>query len=322
VQKAVSWQRPFTDPVYDAPAPQQTPSVQAKRRNVDWSRVTVEAQSPAAVQTKLTVGAPGDKYSPVADATANQIMSMPAPVNDQPIQREKSSNSDGTIQRMLNVTEAGGVITAKGNGTRPAGSLSNGGQGDHTTPYVTFEHQLINAIQGTTTADAWTNLIATHDVYRNLPGYSLSPKWLTKQSEESFNINSAVDASTATADNIEEYANTLLEIRNRLKYTSLPTKGGTTGGNNKSQTAGGLHWLEGQLRQGKTITYTKEDAIINMWNTFDHERFEDVSKEDDRRNILTQHIKSILDSYPLVTEYYGITEADLFTAYPGTRRLG
>lgn len=53
VQKGVSWERPFSDPVYDAPAPQQTPSVQAKRPNFDWSRVTVEAQSPAGVQAKL-----------------------------------------------------------------------------------------------------------------------------------------------------------------------------------------------------------------------------------------------------------------------------
>jgi D-alanyl-D-alanine carboxypeptidase len=50
VQKSSSWQRPFSDRIYDVPAPKQTASVQAKRRNVDWSRVTVEAQSPAVVE--------------------------------------------------------------------------------------------------------------------------------------------------------------------------------------------------------------------------------------------------------------------------------
>ena len=89
VQKSSSPQRPFTDPVYDAPAPLQTPSVRAKRRNVDWSRVTVEAQSPARnVQAKLSVGAPGDKYEQEADAMANKVMTMPAPGSEQPIQRE------------------------------------------------------------------------------------------------------------------------------------------------------------------------------------------------------------------------------------------
>ena len=89
VQKSSSPQRPFTDPIYDAPAPLQTPSVQAKRRNVDWSRVTVEAQSPARnVQAKLSVGAPGDKYEQEADAMANKVMTMPAPGSEQPIQRE------------------------------------------------------------------------------------------------------------------------------------------------------------------------------------------------------------------------------------------
>jgi hypothetical protein len=81
VQKSSSWQRPFTDPIYDAPAPKQTPSVQAKRPNVDWSRVTVEAPSRAGVQAKLTVGATGDKYEQETDAIADQVMAMPAPEN-------------------------------------------------------------------------------------------------------------------------------------------------------------------------------------------------------------------------------------------------
>ncbi|GET36579.1 eCIS core domain-containing protein [Microseira wollei] len=87
VQKSSSKQRPFSDPIYDAPAPKQTPSVQAKRP-FDWSRVTVEAPSRAGVQAKLSVGAPGDKYEPVADAIANKVMTMPAPENEEPIQRE------------------------------------------------------------------------------------------------------------------------------------------------------------------------------------------------------------------------------------------
>jgi hypothetical protein len=91
VQKSSSSQRPFTAPVYDAPAPKQTPSVQAKRRNVDWNRVTVEAQSPAGVQAKLSVGAPGDKYEQEADATANKVMTMPAPEKEKPVQREIAS---------------------------------------------------------------------------------------------------------------------------------------------------------------------------------------------------------------------------------------
>jgi hypothetical protein len=91
VQKSSSSQRPFTAPVYDAPAPKQTPSVQAKRRNVDWNRVTVEAQSPAGVQAKLSVGAPGDKYEQEADATANKVMTMPAPEKEKPVQREMAS---------------------------------------------------------------------------------------------------------------------------------------------------------------------------------------------------------------------------------------
>jgi hypothetical protein len=40
------------------------------------------------IQAKVTVGAPGDKYEVEADTVARQVMSMSAPVNNQPIQRE------------------------------------------------------------------------------------------------------------------------------------------------------------------------------------------------------------------------------------------
>jgi hypothetical protein len=100
VQKSSSSQRPFTAPIYDAPAPKPTPSVQAKRRNVDWSRVTVEAQSPAGVQAKLSVGAPGDKYEQEADAMANKVMTMPALEKEKPIQREAApeENKEEEVQ--------------------------------------------------------------------------------------------------------------------------------------------------------------------------------------------------------------------------------
>jgi hypothetical protein len=39
------------------------------------------------VQTKLTIGAPGDKYEQEADSVAEQVMSMNAPANPQSIQR-------------------------------------------------------------------------------------------------------------------------------------------------------------------------------------------------------------------------------------------
>ncbi len=94
VQKSSSSQRPASDPIYDAPAPKQTPSVQAKRPNLDWSRVTVEAQNPAGVQAKLSVGAPGDKYEQEADAMANKVMTMPAPNSEKPVQRQTTPEED------------------------------------------------------------------------------------------------------------------------------------------------------------------------------------------------------------------------------------
>jgi hypothetical protein len=47
-----------------------------------------EGQNKESVQTKLTVGAPGDKYEQEADSMAAKVMRMPDPTIQQPIQRQ------------------------------------------------------------------------------------------------------------------------------------------------------------------------------------------------------------------------------------------
>jgi len=44
--------------------------------------------SGSSIQTKLSIGAPGDKYEQEADGMAAKVMAMPAPENEEPIQRE------------------------------------------------------------------------------------------------------------------------------------------------------------------------------------------------------------------------------------------
>lgn len=218
---------------------------------------------------------------------------------------------------MLEIREKNGLIHATGDRERPPGPLSGGSQGDHTTPYVTLEHQLINAVQGCTVEEAWSNLVETHKVYQRLPGYALSAKWLIEQSNDIYKNNSSCDPAMATTKDLNTYANNLLTIRNRLKYTALPTKGGSTGGNNEANTAGALQSLEGKLRNAHTTQYTKADVLKTMWDTFDHVRFQDINDSTEQKNILEQHVISIRDSYPMMSDYFGITEHDLVNAYPG-----
>jgi hypothetical protein len=87
-QKAASWQRPFSDPVHDA---QQDGTVQSKiapGAGFNLLQMKLFPDAPTPVQAKLSVGAPGDKYEQQADSVATKVMTMPAPENEEPIQRE------------------------------------------------------------------------------------------------------------------------------------------------------------------------------------------------------------------------------------------
>ncbi len=119
VHKSFSWQRPFTDPLYNSPVQRQLqtmPDLQAqleqiKRAAPDMSRVKVNNTTPAVIQPKLTVGEPGDKHEQEADRVAAQVMTqMNSPQTQQQgqtIQRQEMQEDEalsmkpeaGTIQR-------------------------------------------------------------------------------------------------------------------------------------------------------------------------------------------------------------------------------
>jgi hypothetical protein len=87
-QKASSWQRPFSDPVHDAKQDGTVQSKIAPGAGFNLMQMKLFPDTPTPVQAKLTVGAPGDKYEQEADSMANKVMTMPAPENEEPIQRE------------------------------------------------------------------------------------------------------------------------------------------------------------------------------------------------------------------------------------------
>ncbi len=94
VQSGLFRSRPFFDPkVSDKVSThqQELPNLQTQlergdRFNQSLTRMKVYGDKPV-IQPKLTVGAPGDKYEPVADRMAQQVMSMPAAITHPPIQR-------------------------------------------------------------------------------------------------------------------------------------------------------------------------------------------------------------------------------------------
>ncbi|HEY9850979.1 MAG TPA: DUF4157 domain-containing protein [Leptolyngbyaceae cyanobacterium] len=87
-QKATSWQRPFSDSVHDATVSPKQDEAIAPSAGFNLMQMKIFPDSPAPVQAKLSVGAPGDNYELEADRIAAKVMAMPAPENEEPIQRQ------------------------------------------------------------------------------------------------------------------------------------------------------------------------------------------------------------------------------------------
>jgi hypothetical protein len=106
VQTGMFRSRPFSDPTVSdevSPHKQELPDLQTQlergaRFNQSLSRMKVYGNRPA-IQPKISVGAPGDKYEQEADQMAQQVMSMPAAVTHPPIQRlEKQEEEKEPVQ--------------------------------------------------------------------------------------------------------------------------------------------------------------------------------------------------------------------------------
>jgi hypothetical protein len=80
----------------------------------DFSQISVYPKSPASVQTKLTVGAPGDRFEQEADRVAERVMSMP----ESRVQRACACES-GEKDPKQDLLQAKGEGASPGTGVAP-----------------------------------------------------------------------------------------------------------------------------------------------------------------------------------------------------------
>ncbi|HEY9609168.1 eCIS core domain-containing protein [Allocoleopsis sp.] len=98
--------RPLSNETDPTPADlenQETPNLQAQSERAarfghNFSRVKVQDSTPAVIQPKLAIGAPGDKYEQEADSVAAQVMSMNAPASQQSLQRQATAPEEEEVQ--------------------------------------------------------------------------------------------------------------------------------------------------------------------------------------------------------------------------------
>ena len=72
----------------------QTQLERAARFGHNFGRIKVHPDKPAAIQPKLTIGQPGDKYEQEADRVAAQVVAMPTPKGQQEIQRQNAEQEE------------------------------------------------------------------------------------------------------------------------------------------------------------------------------------------------------------------------------------
>ncbi|MBD2726902.1 DUF4157 domain-containing protein [Nostoc sp. FACHB-892] len=228
------------------------------------------------------------------------------------IEKPSASLGERVIQRMIDLKiDDNNFIYTKQDGKRPSGL--GGHQGDHTTPFTSLQDQIANAIEGVTLDDAWVNLYDTLNVYRTLPGWKLSTKWIQEtygnHVEGLLNKKGDINAlQTAVTE--------MLYLRNNIALTSLP-KGGH--GNAEGTWAGSLQHQERQFQLGHKPKLNKNEVLQYIWKAFDHGRVNRLG-EDKRKAVLEQHARTMADAYPQLNDSLGINFIEIADYYRKNRK--
>jgi hypothetical protein len=220
------------------------------------------------------------------------------------------------VQRMISElkTDANGMIGCKYDTERPPGIIKDH-EGDHSTPFITLQQEVVNAIAGTNLKGAWTNLLLTYKVYTSLPGWATSKASVQKGTSEwrgyQYNLPDMLQAG-GDLDQLLSAANAMLALRNQIDLSAMLGKKKKGAGNAEGSLSAGLHHYEGKARGGADISDARNDIIYNMCLLFDHGRNDGRASDDLADNTWWQHCITVVSAYPSVAERGKITPKDLY----------
>ncbi|KTB83888.1 hypothetical protein AO070_09210 [Pseudomonas syringae pv. syringae PD2766] len=213
------------------------------------------------------------------------------------------STSGKVVQRKIILKEKDGLVQVSTDAKRPAGA--GGHQGDHTTPFATLQAQIQNGLAGLSVDDGWASLSETFEVYKKLPGWLESSKWVTATLGNSVTQKLAAKGD---AKMLQAAANELLRLRNGMEYTSIK-KGGV--GNAEGTWHGSLQYNERQYQLDKNPVLKKQKVLDYMWKAFDHGRVGKMKNAALQTGIYTQHAMTMADAYPQLNLATGIAWPDV-----------
>ena len=232
----------------------------------------------------------------------------PAPI----AARIRPTSGAPAIRRMISsITVKDDQVSATTDGHRPPGTVKDS-QGDHTTPFVMLQHEIVNAIKGTDLDGAWDNLRYTFDnVYQQLPGWADSSARVRNGVADYQGMHWNVgDMLTARGDQDQllATANAMLALRNQIAHSGI--KGGGTG-HNEAGLAGGLDHYEQQARKGNDTGLERDAVIYNMCMAFDHGRNDQRTSADLLDKTWQQHCQTVVSAHPSLAETFMISADDL-----------
>jgi hypothetical protein len=222
-----------------------------------------------------------------------------------------TARSAAAVQRMITRiwVDANGGLQCSDSSERPPTNI--GTQGDHSTPFVMLQQEIVNAISSAPLDEAWDNLRATYEVYQELPGFSDSKisvqQGVSQWRGYQYNVNELLQMK-GDANALLTAANAMLALRNQIALSAMLGGGG---GHGEGSLAGGLHWAEKKARSNNLPSrVTRDGVILNMGMAFDHGR-------NDRRRDLApaawrQHCMTVVSAYPFLSENLKITADILF----------
>lgn len=261
--------------------------------------------SPEDDQNKIAPGV-DQKLSEIVD----QMEDDKAPIGNEPaIQRQISK---------LTVNKDSGKITNITTDTkRPIGEV-NGKQGDHSTPFATLQHQVVNAMIDCTISEAFDNLSATYNVYKTLPGWATT-KQDVKKRQAAF-LESSLSGSK-TKGNLLTAAQLLLQIRNQISLTAYKTGSKKGTAHDEGGLCGGLHFTEMKVRRKGSHVVTKGGVMHNVYHAFEHGRFNNMKSEARKKAIIRQHAITMHDAYPFTMSFVKMTVEDIIKYFYSKKKI-
>jgi hypothetical protein len=209
-----------------------------------------------------------------------------------------SAIANNIIQRKINVflNKKDSKVIAKTDSKRPPGAIF-GKQGDHLTPFAVLQAQIKNAVHLQTLPEAWSSLHTTFRKYEDLPGWSNTKKSVLKKA---YDYLLPLLEKQGSIGNLQKAVNLMLEVRNQVGLSAV--KGGTKG-HGEGKWHGGLQYLEEQLQKNSSIgNTTTNDVLFNMFNLFEHQRFNAMNSNTKKELVIEQHAMTITDAYPSLSE--------------------